>query len=526
MASFHALSFEKAELKQLEQKLRLVKPGENQETILAKLQLQIRSAAGRRVGLLAEVKKKHAMIDPAVFSQFEHDRYLIRLRLPRSAINLMVLFGLCGAVYGVFNAFGTVQIQENADIVKALNAVVGSSRSGLLASFGGIFGSAILLFLSNLLAAVYERFLVELDEVFAVQVYPLFSFTTDTQALSLAAQNFQEGSKLLLSVSDQLTEKAQVVAESINDFYTLTQSFGEGAQKLSTVGDGIIEAHKDVLKTVKTFAEQTQGLQAVLERNGKATEETLALLRSIQSESKAEQESRLQLEDRHQQSLAQIREALSAMENIVKELKAPALDLYPVQQEIQRVEEKQQEQVRVLREMLEALQTLASAPTPTLDSAKMENLLDLMLAELKATQAKAPPIVDISGLERALTQAIPKSANPSQSNWNEADLMKAITSAIEQGFKQMLSGQPKPDPLQTGEEATPTRPRLKLDPVILALETIAVAFLAALTLLGLSWLILGGRGLFYVWQEQVLVFFLVALGTLLSAVAYLYKRSR
>ena len=446
-AQYQSLLWEKSELKRLRSRLAGVSRGQDPESLAqALLSGPPQSRVCWRVKHLIDARLRGSSLDSSGLSQLDHERCQADLRVPRAAVNLLVLLGLCGAVFGVYQVFGQLDFKDiqPADMLKR---VVEQSRNGLIASFGGMVSSALLLLMTNLLAAQQEHWLVDLEEVAAVHICPLLSLSSDGESLGLAAEGFREAARLLTEVSDQLTQKTQVVAESINDFYSVVQNFREGAGELRTAGDQIKTAHQDVLGSLRQFGDNAQRIQASLEQSKALSEKMLAGMttsqEAIERLVREDHESRQLLEERHQTSLSGLRDLRQTLQQLA--------DAPPPRVDTSSLEKLLREEAVLMGEVKGSLERLASAPPPRLDSRALEEALSgsvqaqgLALQKIEeAIQklAQAPPArLDTSALEKAL-QAAPAArtheAVPAGSN-------ESLTRALEEGFARLREAQAEP----------------------------------------------------------------------------------
>lgn len=377
-----------------------------------------RSVVGRRVAELYRIGCGAGEFDQVALAEVLAAREAAKISISRYAASVLVLLGLCGAVWGlsgmVFRmgpALRQVQEQlatadrpapatasprgpaapgdEAAPIQKSFETLVAimseslaNTRSAFFASLTGIVTSVLLLLLNWYVSRQQVDFLASLEDLTATRLIPAFRPPHEAAELARAVDSFREGSNFLVRLSGDLDGKVAQVGTSLDNLFAIVRKFGEGAEAMHGGQERVYQAQAEMIGVVEEFrdfmsrieAKQSGGAER-LDRVVSAVQESNQNLTRALTEWQGKHEGLLQLiqandekasrEAERVRSLALqgiadtanlVRSSLAAQ---VSELKEQALDLLKRQHEgneghMDRLLNRQGEFITTLRQAVES----------------------------------------------------------------------------------------------------------------------------------------------------------------------------
>lgn len=212
-------------------------------------------------------------------------REATKTSIARYVASVLVLLGLCGAIFGlsglVFRmgdqlkemqavshqssqAAGaaadarTVALGQSIDkVISTMSDSLAHTRGAFFASLTGILSSVVLLFLNWFVGRRQVTLLADLEALTASTLIPLFKPPSEARELAAVVDSFREGSGYLVRLSDELDDKVMQVSGSLDNLFAVVRKFGESADALQVSHDRVYEAQSHMLQVVEQFSEMT-----------------------------------------------------------------------------------------------------------------------------------------------------------------------------------------------------------------------------------------------------------------------------
>ncbi|HJQ23986.1 MAG TPA: hypothetical protein VKA60_08730 [Blastocatellia bacterium] len=287
----------------------VVKTGETDaEVIRGELLKEVdrHSVPAQRVEELHWISVHGGDFDQVALSEVLAAREVARTSFARYGASILVLLGLCGAVYGLSNVVVRMgpelrEVQEQltarnaspaaepgragqpaADsrapiqdsfgrLLKTMSLSLVHTRNAFYASLTGILLSILLLFLNWSVNFAQVRFLTQLEDMTATKLIPIFKPLPKEYELAGALDSFKEGSNYLVRLSDDLDSKMAQVGGGLDNLFTIVRKFGEGADALHSSQERVYEAQEQMMQVVEQFV----GLTSRIENNQDQTRQNI-----------------------------------------------------------------------------------------------------------------------------------------------------------------------------------------------------------------------------------------------------------
>jgi hypothetical protein len=251
--------------------------------------------------------------DQVALSEVLASREGAKISFARFGASILVLLGLCGAVFGLSDVVVNLgpklrEVQQtlssrsnqpstsgrtsdtasrnSADpIQESFNTLLDTMSSSLVhtrgafyASLTGILLSVILLLGTWWVGSRQVQFLTKLEDLTATKLIPIFKPPSEETRLSEAVESFKEGSGYIVNLSEQLEGRMSQVGTSLENLFAIVRKFGEGAEALQANQDRVINAQNEMMDVVQDFVSLTSRLET---SQSEARQEIHALLENV-----------------------------------------------------------------------------------------------------------------------------------------------------------------------------------------------------------------------------------------------------
>jgi len=256
------------------------------------------SIVGQRVGELHRISVGSGEFDQLALAEVLAARESAKVSIARYVASVLVLLGLCGAVWGlsgmVFQmgpALKQVQDQlaaserpagdsptargvpstrdETAPIQKSFETLItimseslANTRSAFFASLTGIMTSILLLLLNWHVSRRQVDFLASLEDLTATRLIPVFRPLHEAAELARAVDSFREGSNFLVRLSSDLDGKVSQVGTSLDSLFAIVRKFGEGADAMHGGQERVYQGQAEMIAVVKEFRDFMSQIEA------------------------------------------------------------------------------------------------------------------------------------------------------------------------------------------------------------------------------------------------------------------------
>lgn len=256
------------------------------------------SVVAQRVEELSRIGAHSGDFDQAALAEVVAAREAARTGFARYAASVLVLLGLCGAIWGLSNlvfAMGDqlrevqqhmaradagaagVAGEKTATVTDSLDQLIDTmsdslkhTRGAFYASLTGVLLSVVLLFMNWWVGRRQVAFLAELEAITATKLIPVFKPPRQAQELAEVANSFREGSDYLVRLSDGLDDKVMQIGGNLENLFAIVRKFGEGADALRLNQERVHDAQSHMLGVVEQFTALTgriEGHQAGAREN-------------------------------------------------------------------------------------------------------------------------------------------------------------------------------------------------------------------------------------------------------------------
>lgn len=245
--------------------------------------VEVDTLVAQRVGELHRISVGSGEFDHMALAEVLAAREGAKISIARYVASVLVLLGLCGAVWGlsgmVFQmgpALKQVQDQlaaaerpaadakdapeETAPIQKSFETLIhimsdslANTRSAFYASLTGIMASILLLLFNWRVSRQQVEFLAALEDLTATRLIPAFCPPREAAELARAVETFKQGSNFLVRLSNDLDGKVAQVGTSLDSLFAIVRKFGEGAEAIHGGQERVYQAQAELLGVVAEF---------------------------------------------------------------------------------------------------------------------------------------------------------------------------------------------------------------------------------------------------------------------------------
>jgi hypothetical protein len=334
------------------------------------------SVAAQRVEELHWISTHGGDFDQVALGEVLAAREGAKVSIAKYGSSVLVLLGLCGAIWGLSNLVfqmgpelrhmeemarssntqSTAAIQDSVGtLIATMSNSLEHTKGAFFASLTGIILSVVLLFMNWMVGRRQVRFLAELEELSESRLVPIFKPPRESSELASVVESFKEGSSYLVRLSDELDSKVMQVGGNLENLFAIVRKFGDGAAALQVNQTSVFEAQTRMLGVVEEFTGLTERIEAhqaeakdridqvisaVHDSNKnftRAIEEWQrkheALLQLIQQSSKEAHYEARKARELAQESISQAMELIgTSIDRQLNELRAQALEMLDTQQ--------------------------------------------------------------------------------------------------------------------------------------------------------------------------------------------------
>jgi hypothetical protein len=343
-----------------------------------------------RVVELQRISVRGGDFDQLALAEVLAARESAKISLARYVASVLVLLGLCGAIWGLSGLIrnmspalnevqteldksapgarapnaptgtegpdSTAAIQDSfKKLIKTMSDSLASTRGAFYASLTGILASVLLLLANWFVSWQQINFLAALEDLTATRLIPIFKPPPEAAQLAEAVAAFREGSNYLVRLSDELDGKVSQVGTSLENLFAVVRKFGEGADALRSHQDRVYQAqeqmmgvvtefmgltariethqantHGDLTGVVRAVGESNQNFTRALEDWHSKHED---MLQAIERNAKQAHQETKEARELAQQGISEIANLMrDSVDNQVGNLRAQALDMLAQQQ--------------------------------------------------------------------------------------------------------------------------------------------------------------------------------------------------
>jgi hypothetical protein len=241
------------------------------------------SIVARRVEELHWISTHGGDFDQVALGEVLAAREGAKVSIARYSASVLVLLGLCGAIWGLSNLVfqmgpelrhmeemarssntqSTAPIQESVGtLISTMSRSLEHTKGAFFASLSGIILSVILLFMNWVVSLRQVRFLAQLEDLTASRLVPVFKPPRESSELASVVDSFKEGSSYLVRLSDELDNKVMQVGGNLENLFAIVRKFGDGAEALQVNQTSVFEAQTRMLGVVEEFTGLTERIEA------------------------------------------------------------------------------------------------------------------------------------------------------------------------------------------------------------------------------------------------------------------------
>ncbi|HJQ70924.1 MAG TPA: hypothetical protein VKA70_18255 [Blastocatellia bacterium] len=309
-----------------------------------------KSLTAQRIEELHWISVHGGDFDQVALSEVLAAREGSKISIAKYGASVLVLLGLCGAVFGLSNVVVNIgpelaDVQEHLNtnspasdapgpadgrsasdappmmeafgkLIKTMSYSLVHTRNAFYASLTGILLSVVLLFLTWIISFLQIKFLTRLEDLTATKLIPIFKPLPKEYELAGALDSFKEGSNYLVRLSDELDGKMSQVGGGLDNLFTIVRKFGEGAQALQSSQDRVYEAQTQMMEVVEHF----MALTSKIEMNQAETKENIdELLGAVRESNKHLARAVDEWKDKHESTLQEMQRAFTQARSDTKD---------------------------------------------------------------------------------------------------------------------------------------------------------------------------------------------------------------
>lgn len=240
------------------------------------------SIASQRVEELYWISTHGGDFDQLALGEVVAAREGAKTSIARYGASVLVLLGLCGAIWGLSNLVfqmgpelrnmealarnsgtqGSAPIQESVGIlISTMATALEHTKGAFYASLTGIILSVFLLFLNWIISRQQVRFLTTLEDLTATRLIPILKPPREASELAGVVESFKEGSNYVNKLSDQVDFNLRQVGGNLENLFAIVRKFGDGAEALQVNQTSVFEAQTRMLKVVEEFTAVTERIE-------------------------------------------------------------------------------------------------------------------------------------------------------------------------------------------------------------------------------------------------------------------------
>ncbi len=258
------------------------------------------SIVAHRIVELQRISVRGGDFDQVALSEVLAAREGAKVSLARYVASVLVLLGLCGAIWGLSGLVRKMgpaleQVQEQLDkstpasrsgdsarsstgevapdntaavqasfgmLVNTMSKSLTDTRTAFFASLTGILTSVLLLLGNWYVSRRQIDFLAAIEDLTATKLIPIFKPPRESLQLAEAVIAFREGSNYMVRLSDELDGKVSQVGTSLENLFAIVRKFGEGAEALRGHQDRVYQAQEQMMDVVNQFMGLTTRIEA------------------------------------------------------------------------------------------------------------------------------------------------------------------------------------------------------------------------------------------------------------------------
>jgi hypothetical protein len=273
---------------------RLIKLSEtNPEAIRAELLKAVNpnSIVGHRIDELHWISVHGGDFDQVALAEVLAAREGARISIARYAASVLVLLGLCGAVYGLSSVVVQMgpelrQVQQHLashdtqaeafnSLLNTMSASLVHTRGAFYASLTGILASVLLLFANWWVGLRQVTFLTQLEDLTATKLIPAFKPLPKETQLAGAIDSFREGSNYLVRLSDDLDNRMDQVGGGLENLFAVVRKFSEVGEALRSNQERVYQAQTQMIDVVDRFVSLTSRIENIQSESRQTMEDLL-----------------------------------------------------------------------------------------------------------------------------------------------------------------------------------------------------------------------------------------------------------
>lgn len=237
------------------------------------------SIAAQRIDELHWISVHGGDFDQVALADVLAAREGARISIARYGASVLVLLGLCGAVYGLSSVVVQMgpelrQVQEHlaskntqadafASLLNTMSSSLVHTRGAFYASLTGILSSVLLLFANWWVGYRQVRFLTKIEDLTATKLIPAFKPLSKETELAGAVDSFKEGSNYLVRLSDSLDGKMTQVGGGLENLFAVVRKFSEVGEALRSNQERVYEAQSQMIEVVDRFVAVTSRIENI-----------------------------------------------------------------------------------------------------------------------------------------------------------------------------------------------------------------------------------------------------------------------
>lgn len=251
-----------------------------------------------RIVELQRISVRGGDFDQVALAEVLAAREGAKVSIARYVASVLVLLGLCGAIWGLSGlirnmspALNEVQAEldkrapgarstetpvSGADVpdstaaiqdsfkrlINTMSQSLASTRGAFYASLTGILASVLLLLANWLVSWKQINFLASLEDLTATKLIPIFKPPREASQLVEVGNAFREGSNYLVGVSVKLDDKVSDIGSSLENLLAIVRKFDEASKALSAHQERVYQAQEQMMGVVNEFMGLTTRIEA------------------------------------------------------------------------------------------------------------------------------------------------------------------------------------------------------------------------------------------------------------------------
>jgi hypothetical protein len=284
-------------LRQVQANLQAVSKGVEHDTALVKAALLNNvsgdSVIAARIGELHVISRRGGDFEQVALAETLAASESSRTSFTRYVASVLVLLGLCGAIYGLSNlvlqmgpelrkmqelsrqtsAVGSnapttptqntslTSIQESVStLIETMANSLEHTRGAFAASLTGIGCSIALLFFNWFVGRKQVDFLTEVETLTATKLIPLFKPLPPAFELSGAVNSFNAGAQLAARMAHELEGVVESGAQHFQNLFFAISKFEQGARAIEESQQSVADAQSKMLAIAEQFTNVTEGI--------------------------------------------------------------------------------------------------------------------------------------------------------------------------------------------------------------------------------------------------------------------------